>query len=316
MEIPSAIILTNCTNRKRSPGPIVCASDIIEEKLSNGSVEEIADNWLKKVSRSTQKFPIEQTYGGRSFTEAKWVAKQLNANLFVVSAGLGLLPPKSCIPNYNLTVGEGKASIRQILKVNDSNPSEWWNLLNEKIGCPNPIQQLIRSNRGVPIFLALPAAYLLLIKQDLAGITPTEALSLKILTSPLGVGEVPFNLAPNVLPYDERLEGIYPGTRTDFPQRAMRHFISNFSLKLSNEAARKAVMEILSNAKKPELPMRQKKTDEEIIVILQTEWNRFDGRSTRLLRFLRDEIMVACEQSRFRDLWRKIALARTLPKEK
>jgi hypothetical protein len=62
--------------------------------------------------------------------------------------------------------------------------------------------------------------------------------------------------------------------------------------------------------------MRQKKTDEEIIVILQTEWNRFDGRSTRLLRFLRDEIMVACEQSRFRDLWRKIALARTLPKEK
>ncbi|MGF6923880.1 hypothetical protein OKW28_008077 [Paraburkholderia sp. 40] len=55
--------------------------------------------------------------------------------------------------------------------------------------------------------------------------------------------------------------------------------------------------------KKPVIPVRERKTDSEILALLRKNWDRFDGTSARLLRFLRDEALVACEQSRFRNLW-------------
>ncbi|WP_207002127.1 hypothetical protein [Trinickia mobilis] len=55
--------------------------------------------------------------------------------------------------------------------------------------------------------------------------------------------------------------------------------------------------------KKPVIPVRERKTDNEILALLRKNWDRFDGAS-RLLRYLRDEALVACERSRFRNPWR------------
>ena len=130
-----------------------------------------------------------------------------------------------------------------------------------------------------------------------------------MLTSKLGETYVPVHVRPYVLPYDERLEGApkYAGTRTDFPQRALLHFIQEVEGHQRDfSSAYAAVLSEMANLKKPELPVRLKKTDDEIAALLRRNWNKYDGASGRLLRFLRDEALVACEQSRFRDLWRQI----------
>lgn len=305
------IIITNCTHRKRSRGGVVCAQDIFSESKTHHSINDAANLWYQATLNAQDKSLMEDTYRGRSFSEAKWSADFLRADLYVVSAGLGLLQPKSAIPNYNLTVSGGPGSIQTMLEHYAVGPSAWWTALTTAKGSLNPIQRLAKNNSISRIFLALPAAYIQLIKQDLEGITKDQVHKLRILTSPLGSQSVPSNLIECTLPYDERLEGILPGTRTDFPQRALRHFITTFSTDLPSHEAQTGVAETMDSAKRPSIPLRVRRTDAEIITLLCSEWNRFNGSSSRLLRFLRDEAFVACEQSRFRDLWREAATIKT-----
>jgi hypothetical protein len=69
---------------------------------------------------------------------------------------------------------------------------------------------------------------------------------------------------------------------------------------LSLETARQKVLDAMSNLHKPVLPERQRKTDHEILLLLRQNWHRLNGSSARLLRYLRDDALVSCEQSRFR----------------
>jgi hypothetical protein len=61
---------------------------------------------------------------------------------------------------------------------------------------------------------------------------------------------------------------------------------------------------------KPSLPARQRKTDAEIIALLCQNWERLNGSATALLRYLRDDALVSCEQSRFSALRQQILLER------
>ena len=311
MSTTSTIIITNCTHRKRSLGAVVCARDVLADNRSHKSIRDAANLWYRAVLAAKDRSPMEMTYSGRSFSEARWVADHLGADLYVVSAGLGLLQPQSVIPNYNLTVSGGAGSIQPLLAQYAVEPSNWWTALTTATGCTNPVQSLTKANSVSRIFLALPAAYIQLIRNDLEGIPKDQAHKLRILSSPLGIRAIPENLIECVLPYDERLEGIFPGTRTDFPQRALRHFVTTFPPDLPSHQAKRGVTNTMSAAIRPTIPLRIRRTDAQIIALLCSEWDRFNGSSTRLLRFLRDEALVACEQSRFRDLWRKAASTKT-----
>ena len=63
------------------------------------------------------------------------------------------------------------------------------------------------------------------------------------------------------------------------------------------------MLDALSDLKQRTLPQRRRADDDEILQLLRTHWDAYKGQSSRLLRFLRDDALVACEQSRFRALW-------------
>jgi hypothetical protein len=301
---PSAIVITNCTNRKRVVGNVVTLSKI----QLNSPLEIVARRWTKALSKAAYTQEAQNLYVGRSISEAKNVAASLGGMLYVVSAGLGLVRASEAISTYDLTVSEGNASLAPLLKRLGKSPADWWDALINARGPERSVRALVENHRKSPIFFALPASYLALIGRDLAGLTAQQASRIRIITSELGVSSVPLHLRPLVLPYDERLEGsAYAGTRTDFPQRALRHFVEELKGHLLplNEA-RAAVLEAMESMHKPVLPMRSKKSDNEILVLLRENWERFDGASGRLLRFLRDDALVACEQSRFRGLWLEV----------
>ena len=108
------------------------------------------------------------------------------------------------------------------------------------------------------------------------------------------------------LPYDERLEDRksgYSGTRSDFTQRAMKHFVKEIGM--PNEPLPKIVKQLnakLSKLKKPVAPNRVKISDPELMKLINKNWRKFDGQTSKLLRFLRDEALVSCEQSRFQKI--------------
>ncbi|WP_434718142.1 hypothetical protein P5W98_00720 [Paraburkholderia sp. A1BS-2L] len=296
-----AIVVTNCTNRKRLTGAGVALTAV----ETSGPLATVAARWAKAVRKARSSSQARDVYMGRAFTEAQHVTATLKGTLHIISAGLGVVDAADRIPSYDLTVSDGTNSLKPLLIRLGKEPSDWWTALTAELGGQHSVSALLDRHPDALALFALPGSYVALIAQDLASLTKTQVNRIRIITSGHGRTLVPDNVRHVALPYDERLEGsAYAGTRTDFAQRALRHFIEVLDgHRLSAEEARATVANAMRNLRKPVVPVREKKTDAEILALLRKNWHRFDGASTRLLRCLRDEELVACEQGRFRGLW-------------
>lgn len=294
------VVITNCTGRKRSLGVPASIAQCRES-----SVARLALSWLDVLQTGHPKCPVGRLYAGRSVTEASFVSTQLSAQLLFVSTGLGLVDEHEVSPTYDLTVAAGPSSILPSLERLGATTSDWWLELNVARNRPTPIRELLERSTVDLVLLALPAGYLDLISGDIQLAGLKARAKLRVFTSDAGSVALPGSLRQYVLPYDDRLEAVYAGTRTDFPQRAMRHFVEKLDGRtLSLDASKQAVAETMSSLVPRSLPVRARASDEEIVRLMMSKWADTEGRSTQLLRFLRDDALVACEQRRFRDLWR------------
>jgi len=274
------------------------------------SLNIIAERWLANLRRNPETTRAENLYVGRSFLEGKTVARILGADLYIVSAGLGLVWQNEQVPNYNMSVTEGDGSLLPLLARLNATPSDWWRALHDAREASLPIEQLMKRSGTRVVLVALPAGYLGLISDELGDLDKDALKRLRIFSSQRGVANLSPHLRNCAMPYDERLEGAtgYAGTRNDFPQRALRHFVEKLGAHTqSATAAARLVSASMAKLKKPVLPERSKRSDEEISSLISDNWTGCGGSSTKLLRFLRDDLLVACEQSRFRDLWRTVS---------
>lgn len=298
------IVITSCTNRKKK-SDVVLTLEGAERATSLGA---LAQGWYQQV----QSVPSEgllaagELYVGRSISEARQAAASVAAPLYIASAGHGLVHGDERIPSYDVTVTAApNNSLYQCLLRLQAAPAAWWQSLVHAFGTQRSLAELIKTSTNALALLAVPAAYLELLADEFVLLSDDEVRRLCIVTSPHGASGLPTRLQSSVLPYDERLEGLdgYAGTRSDFPQRALRHFVEvvrGHALPLGQ--AHDQVREAMAALRKPVLPERQRKSDEEIIALLRQHWQRLNGSATALLRYLRDDALVACEQSRFRTL--------------
>ncbi len=297
----SIVIITNCTNRKRLGGlaPLeLCTSH-------SQSLTVVTATWIQQVKARTASRPAESLYTGRSVQDAKWVARQLDAKLMFASTGMGLIASEHPCPPYNLTVAAAPDSIRPWLSKIGLHPSDWWDAINSHWHRPNPIATLARRTDIKHILVALSASYIDLVANDLGQIGPADRLKMRFFTSRPGVKCLPEQFHSLAMPYDERLESSHlAGTRTDFPQRAMRHFVELVVTPTNSpNADYQAVAKAMSALTTMDTVKRRRVSDEEVKTLLNEAWDAHQGSSTRLLRYLRDNALVACEQSRFRGLW-------------
>lgn len=306
------IVVTNCTRRKRASTPPVSIGPVPGRETLTG----FAKRWTTALLRAPRGSIAEELYVGRAMVEAKSAARLLGADLFVVSAGLGLVHMSDLVPNYDLTVSSETGPLQSALEASRGSIANWWSLLTSESVAKGSLSDLAEAVPNRHVLLALSASYLRLVVEDLARIADTR--NLRILTSTAGVAEVPVRLRACVLPYDERLESVegYGGTRSDFPQRAMRHFVEVLGgHELSLRRARSAVVAALDGLQFRAIPTRKRKTDAQIARLIRQRWNACGGSSTRLHRYLRDEALVACEQSRFRSLWHEVKAERQIREE-
>ena len=90
-------------------------------------------------------------------------------------------------------------------------------------------------------------------------------------------------------------------------QRALRHFVHILRGHiLPLDSAREQVRLAMNALVKPTVPKRERKSDAEIAELIEQNWARLNGSGAALLRYLRDEALVACEQSRFAMLRRDV----------
>ena len=299
-------IITNCTSRKRDTG-----LDPVTPQISAAvSLNKSVSAWVKRVKRSPVRVSAVDLYQGRSIAESRFASGLIEADFFVLSAGLGLVPAKDLIPNYSLTIATGTGSIQNWLTAKKRSSTDWWNVLCSELGIPSPVSSMVnRCEESDRILIALPARYIEMIACDLALIKEDRHENVRIFTSIAGAKEVPDQHRSVVMPYDERLEGIvkHNGTRSDFPQRALKHFVAHLKAeKLSLKEATAQVTYAMEQSHKRSHPSRVRASDGEIENLIVANWNLHGGSAAKLLRFLRDDAKVSCEQSRFSGIWRRI----------
>jgi hypothetical protein len=309
----SMLVITNCTGRKRSVsgGKPVRLPLARRGQLAGGGVDGLARGWLDLLAlRDATGIPAADLYVGRAFADVKAVTAQVGGQLAVVSAGVGLVDGGERVPLYELTVAEGSGSVMPRLAELGASSQEWWRAVNTaRRGEPYPLSRRLSKGRYKLALLALPANYIDLIADDLVQIPERFRSAVRIFTSSAGATLVPAPLQSQVLPYDERLDGQGSprvGTRVDFAQRAMRHYVEDLkAAELPLAEGRAAVEHALSRLIRPDLPERRRVTDQDVLKLLRENWDRHGGHSSKLLRYLRDDAQVACEQSRFRALWNR-----------
>jgi hypothetical protein len=266
--------------------------------------------WVRAITSAAQYETVIDLYKGRSFTEAKGAADAIDAELYVISAGHGLIHSEDRLPAYNLSVSASPGNeLPHLLLGLQKTAADWWQLLTQQFPEDRSVSAMMSRTGAALVLLAVPSPYLRLISKDLGALEDEQIARLRIFTSEFGASELPQRLRSAVMPYNEQLEGLpnYSGTRVDFPQRALRHFV--VVLKghlLPLDLAKDRIVHSMSELVKPVLPKREKKSDAEIAELIKLNWARLNGSSAALLRFLRDDALVACEQNRFAILRRGV----------
>lgn len=292
------VILTACTQRKRvTHNPLLCARDLPAGKLS-----EVVKAWAGRLSQAKVTRPAKDLYCGRSFFEAVKATQNIRADLYVVSAGLGLVQGNDEVPSYNLTVSKGTADCVMSKLDGGYSEADWWAAL----GGSKALLHVIKQASPV-VVIGLPSPYLRMIAPTLALLSDGLCSKLRIV----GGRDVP-DLDPCLdrfrLPYDDRLDGPespLPGTKSDFASRAARHFAEEILVKApaaSIDIHRNLAEVSMSTWTRPVTKTGVRVSDADLKSIVRDHWSRAGGRSTKLLRILRDELNVACEQKRFAKL--------------
>jgi DGQHR domain-containing protein len=279
--------------------------------LPAGSQDEVSRVWRSWLRDAEPRVPAKKLYAGRGFAEALNLIDSHQADLWVVSAGLGLVHGDDDVPGYDLTLSAASdSSILRRITVGSFDPARWWADMGRRTRPKRSLAKIVNDQASGPVVISLPESYLDLVQEDLLSIG-TLALRKVRLIGPLNIERVSPRLRPLVMPYDDRLNGPESplnGTRSDFPQRATRHFLEwacADGLSEDPETDAQRVLTSLKGLAWPEHASRRQLADDELVKVILTCWDRASGQSSKMLRLLRDEEGVACEQGRFLTLFRR-----------
>ncbi|MER8825329.1 hypothetical protein NKH73_02110 [Mesorhizobium sp. M0938] len=296
---PIAAVITICTRRKMAQAPLAATA----VSLPVGSQEVIQTAWNAKLRALPIAASAGALYAGRGFGLATQAATMAEAKLYVLSAGLGLVDTNRQVPLYGLTVSGGQAESVAARVSNEFDAAAWFSSLMSGAYSDQWIDVFGQGSERVLIALTRP--YAEMVGKSLSELGPQTLARLRIFGASLA-SALPATLHPSVAPYDSRLDTIFPGTRTDFSQRALLHFVRLVATKrdaYDRDADYAAVEAAIGGVAAPDRPRRPRRNDLEIVQLILARLQTESG-IARILRALRDEEGVACEQARFSRLYR------------
>lgn len=294
----AAAVVSICSSRKFATAP----ATLLARNLPMTSQNEVAAEWLKRLGKAAPVAKAEDLYGGRGFRLAQSAAKVSHARLFIISAGLGLIAADTPVPAYGITVAAGADDALALKVTAGLDMPAWFETLEA-----SPFSsdwETVFAAAG-PVLVSLTRPYARLVGAQLAALDRDARSRLRLFGESLE-GVLPSTLHKSIMPYDRRLDSMRPGARADFPQRALADFAAHVAPMSSAADAdfhRRAVSSRLEGVTAPVIPERRRLDDAAILELIVGKLGE-ETSASKLLRRLRDKHDVACEQNRFRRLYR------------
>lgn len=300
-----AAVITICAQQKRVKPPVGGTP----AALTIQAQDQVAMAWQRAVATLPADVPASDLYAGRAFGLAKAAAARAESPLYIISAGLGLVPGDALAPAYGLTVTRNVAESIASRVAGSFDPARWFESLLASRGSVG--WDRVQANGPGRILVALTKPYAEMVGASLAAVSPQMLDRLRIFGANL-TRALPKTLHSVIAPYDDRLDSLAPGTRSDFAQRALLHFVEHVAEEPADrEKEFEAVRTALSGVAVPDRPVRAQRSDADLILLIRGRL-KLRASASGLLRQLRDEDGIACEQGRFARLFKVAATSETV----
>lgn len=296
----SAVSIKNC--KRTRPLVIACCSarkaipaKVSVEALPIGDLENVASAWLDSIDGATPTVAAVEMYIGRSFAYAKQAAALLDAEVDILSAGLGYVRGEALIPSYDLAAGRGAGGVAQ--RIFKFKPDEWWAAVSRS---RFSAERLPETGSRPVIMIALTRDYARMVRPMLEQFA-AHADRIRIFGAGLA-SHLPQPLTGCLMPYDEGMT--LKGTKGDFAGRALLTHARLLAAETDNynlEDEREAVRAMMAGGK-PYRARNRKAVSDQVIVQQISPWLREEPMisHTRILRRLRDLCGIACSEERAR----------------
>lgn len=294
-EVLSAIGV-GCTSRKH----VAADSFLSQSSLRSGVQASVAREWLQRLRNHPRVpvMPAADLYAGRGVSQAKVLAADIGANLFIISAGLGLLHGTMLVPAYNLTVSRVPGAIHERVDGPFSS-SAWWSQVVG--GCYSGEQAQFTAGTG-RIVLALSQPYGRMLGPWLSELSADVRVRLRLLGANLEP-ELPPELARQWIRYDDRIDVAVPGMRLHYATRVLEHFVSVCAGRAMTDAAddQRRVDKALRDVAVPVRASRARVSDTDLLPMVQRAMKQC-GSGIKALGHVRNVLGVACSDERFKRL--------------
>ena len=282
-------IVVPCTNRK-TVAPI---SGCRARELPDAPVTERHREWLRRLEAEALRMPLERLYAGDAWARAmdlQGAARDagFDPDLFVASAGLGLVHISEAVPAYGATFDQ---TSEDAVSSDFESARSWWNHFQAAGG------KGLRDVAADSTLIVLSASYAVALDDDLHDLAAMGRDTLLIG----GHTDIP---GLSRLPADLSLRAELGGTASSLLNRMAATWLSHTGgTILTSEATQETWDEWASTRRRQPTPRRETLTDAEVRSFVKglREANPRVSKS-RALRALRDH-GHACEQRRFGSLY-------------
>lgn len=299
-----------CAQKKRQLGKAIILDELVpgfaHETIASRFVEWKNRGWIGNV----EKLPFEEVYLGGIWGRLRRMSVNQNLQVFAVSAGFGLLKPRTRIPNYDATfsLNVQNSVCGALINNNINGNRRWWNLMVEANRMENQIASIHDSVRlidGIHL-VALPQLYLDAVWDDIENVLNDSAMAKRMIILTTSSSKTDKS--------SSRVVSIPVGIRADLGG-TIGTILPRLALKMVNEIAPDicdigAIQLFVNKLRKEERlsPKRKRGNNKEIskIIIKIIKDNPSSSGYTSILRKFRAD-GHACEMKRFKMLFGQIS---------
>ncbi len=261
---------------------------------------------MLKLENCSIKKPARDLYAGSSWAAVREVLALNQVNVWIASAGYGLITPSSCISPYSATFTRHHPDFVGGKDLTHG-AETWWrklterNFRSEKI---RSISELVKRYPDTPLIASLSEDYWSALKWDFQKASEYTTAPENLIFIAAGVSERG-QLRRHFLPCDARLERQLGRGRSAINVRTLAFALKNYRHLVGTTELFQTFANLLATLDVFPYPKRRHTSDADILNYIKIQLTHQPKMShSNLLRQLRADGM-ACEQTRFRNLFQQ-----------
>ena len=307
-------VIVSCTNRKRFASvPETCARRVRGDDLGTRLAR-----WRKNLrSAATEDHPANDVYMGDHWSVVRTIpdvarTAGLRVQLWVCSAGYGLIRPETPIKAYQATFARGEDDyIGAGLAEDEHTLQRWWDGVCSyrfpmQGEAPRTFAGLAAAFPHTPMLVALSADYLNAVAGDLARVLARPYFYDHLAIISCGTEQPHSTWKHHLLPCDGSLACALGGALTSLNARVARYLLQSLTKEdLTVDSLKKIAMSINRTSGTP-APSRTPQSDGSVAAFIRKGLAQFPrATKTKLLQEFRGSGQ-ACEQKRFGAIYAQV----------